>query len=109
MPLHNPPPPATVTEERSSTCNRTTVAVPGTIANDAEIIAANANRKGLTLWNLSTGSVKIECGAAPTATSFLVDIAPGGYYEFPKPMWQGAVRGLWSTAGGTGMLVREYV
>lgn len=108
MPLYNPPT-LTVAQDSSTTCNKTTVAVPATIANDAEVIAANPARKSLTLWNKSTGSVKVEKGAAPTADSFTADIAPNGYFEFPQPIWRGAVRGLWSAAGGTGLLVREDV
>lgn len=108
MPLYNPPI-VTALVEGSTACNPTVVSPPATITDAKELIAANPNRKGLAFWNNSTGYVKIQKGAAPTATSFYANIAPNGYFEFPQPIWRGAVQGLWSAAGGTGVNVSEDI
>ena len=106
MPLNNPVS-VTVSASTSGTATPTTVAVPANIANAAVLAAANANRKGLTLWNNSTGNVLIELGAAPTSTTYTAKINPGGYYELPFG-YTGQIQGLWDAAGGTGVLVREF-
>lgn len=106
MPLNNPTS-VTVNQPTSGTCNSNTVAVPANIANAAVLAAANASRKGLSLWNLSTGNVFVEFGTAPTATSYVVKLNPGGYYEIPYN-FTGQVQGLWDATGGTGVLVREF-
>lgn len=107
MPLYNPVLNFVVASDHAGTCTRTTVVVPANIANATELVAANANRKGLSLLNNSTGNVLIEFGAAPTATSYLVKLNSGGYYEVPYD-YTGQIQGLWDAAGGTGVLVREF-
>lgn len=108
MPLFNPVL-VTVSSPVSTSVTRSTVAVPANIANAVVLVAVNANRKTLTLLNRSTGTVYLEKGAAPTATVHAVAIAPGGYYEEPQPVFTGEFQGLWSAAGGDGVLVREGI
>ncbi len=40
-------------------------------------------------------------GSAP---NFDVKIASGTLYEFPKPIWNGEVWGVWDAAGGWAMI-----
>ncbi len=105
MPLNNP---SIISSSTSTTVTRATIAVPSDITVAQILVASNAARKGLTLWNNSTGNVFIELGAAPTALAYSVRLSPGGYYELPYH-YTGEIQGLWDAAGGTGVLVREFV
>ncbi len=92
-----------VAESTSTTSTPTTVA--STTANQI-ILAANASRKGATIWNNSTANLFIEFGAAATTSAFTAELSPGGYYEIPFK-YTGAISGIWSAVNGNA-LVREF-
>ena len=39
-------------------------------------------------------------GSGASETDYTVQIQPGGYYEFPAPLYLGNVDGIWSAANG---------
>lgn len=87
----------TVSEAKAATSTRTSVAGA---AVDTSILAANANRKGGTVFNDSTATLYLALGtAAASTTDFTVEILPRAYYELPAN-YTGAVRGIWSAAVG---------
>jgi hypothetical protein len=46
----------------------------------------------------------VKFGAAASTTSYTVQIAAGGYYEFPQPVYCGEVDGIWASANGAARL-----
>lgn len=101
MALYNPSS-VTVVESTSSTSTPSTVAAS---TSSQTIAAANANRKGLTIWNNSTANLYIDFDSAATASDAAVSIAAGGYFEMPFN-YTGIISGIWSAANGNA-LVRE--
>lgn len=74
----------------------TSVAAAGV---DTVLLAANANRKGASVWNDSaTATLLLKFGAGASAASFKVSISPGTGYELPYPVYTGAVNGFWTGA-----------
>lgn len=79
----------------------------GTLANVASsatsvtIFAANAAARGRAVYNDSTAVLylKFNSGAASTS-SYTVQVAAGGYFEFPQPLYGGVVTGIWAAANG---------
>lgn len=66
---------------------------------DAQLLAANANRRGFTVWNEGAGILYLSLGtAAASLTNYTVQIAAGGYYEAPFG-YTGEVRGIFGAAG----------
>ena len=64
------------------------------------LLAANANRKGATIYNDSTlNALKVSLGPTASATSFTVVIASSGYYEVPFG-YTGVITGIFATAIG---------
>lgn len=64
-----------------------------------EIVAANQNRRGVTVRNRSTAQLTLNTG---------VVLEPEGYYEAPFG-FTGSIAGIWSAAG-TGLAeVREFI
>ncbi|MBC7971537.1 MAG: hypothetical protein H7Z11_15685 [Verrucomicrobia bacterium] len=86
-----------------------TTATPTTVASSitsVAILAANAARKGATIWNASTATLYLDLDAAATAADYAAKLDPGGYYEVPYG-FTGALSGIWSAANGSA-LVREF-
>lgn len=69
-------------------------------ATSVTLQASNAARRGLLIFNDSTQILFVKFGAAASATSYTVQIAAGGYYEMPAPIYTGTVDGIWSSANG---------
>lgn len=64
---------------------------------------------GRTVFNDSTATLYLNFGGAASTTAFVVEIAPGAYYEFPAPPFPGEVYGIWSAANGAARLMWSWV
>lgn len=69
-------------------------------AADTQLLAANANRVGATIFNDSTAILYLKFGTGASTTSYTVQIGKNTYYEVPFD-YQGAINGYWSSAAGT--------
>lgn len=107
MPLNNSVLSLVIENEGSSSISKSTIPVPADITGAVQIVAANASRKGLSLWNASTGNILIEYGAAPTASAYAFKLNPNSYFELPYD-YKGVIQGLWDATGGNGLYVREF-
>lgn len=72
-----------------------------------QILAANAERKGATIWNHSAANLFLELGSKAALTAFALKITPGSYYELPFG-YSGRISGIWDAANGFAF-VREFV
>lgn len=68
-------------------------------ATSATLLAANTSRIGATIFNDSTATLYLKFGTTASATSYTVQILPGGYYEVPFG-YTGKIDGIWSAANG---------
>lgn len=86
--------------------NTSSVATPTSVASTATngvLLAANANRKGSTIYNSSTARLYVALGAVASLTAFTALLEAGGYYEVP--FWfTGAINGIWATANGNALI-----
>lgn len=73
--------------------------VPASLTS-VQLLAANPLRKVATCFNESTGILYLKFGAIASNSSYTVQIAPGGYYELPQPVYTGEVDGIWTIANG---------
>ena len=101
MPLVNPVP--TTQPSISSVATPTTVA---SAITSSPLLAANASRKGATIWNASTATLFVDFDAAASLTEYAARLDAGGFYEIPYG-FTGAISGIWSAANGNA-LVREF-
>lgn len=71
-------------------------------ATDVRIFAGRGDAGGRTVFNESSAILYLAFGSeAASLTSYTVQVAPGGYYEFPGGRFYGGeVRGIWATANG---------
>lgn len=69
------------------------------------LLAANASRRGLYIYNDSTANLFVKLGATASTTSFTVKLGPGDFWEMPtRPTYTGIVTGLWDAANGAARL-----
>lgn len=74
-------------------------------ASSVQLFAASLGTQlslpgGRTVFNDSTAVLYLKYGATASAADYTVQIAPGGYFEFPVPVYAGQVDGIWSAANG---------
>jgi hypothetical protein len=69
------------------------------------LLAANAARCGMTLWNDSTATLYIKWGSGASPTSCVVAVPRNGYYELPvfgnDNCYRGDIYGYWTAATGS--------
>lgn len=59
-----------------------------------------ASRRGGIVFNDSTAALNVKFGATASASSFTYRMLPGATLEFPSPIYQGIVDGIWDSANG---------
>lgn len=77
-----------------------TLANVASSASSVTLFAAAGNTSARTIWNDSTAVLYVKFGTTASTTSYTVQIAAGGYYEFPQPVFAGRVDGIWASANG---------
>lgn len=84
-----------------STCATGANASVAAATSDTLILAANANRRGATVYNdAALATLRLLLGStAASATNYTLPIAAGGYFEVPFG-YTGEVRGIWTLAVG---------
>jgi hypothetical protein len=76
-------------------------------ATSVSLLASNANARVRTAYNDSTAILYLKFGTTASTTSYTLQIPPNGYFEFPQPLYTGAVDGIWSAANGAVRLTEQ--
>jgi hypothetical protein len=78
-------------------------------ASSTAIIAANSNRKGLSISNISTAKLYLSFTNAATTANCFIEMAPGEFRLFDQQLiFANAIYGIWASANGAAQ-VTEYV
>lgn len=77
-----------------------TLANVASSATNVTVFAATQNINSRAVYNDSTAVLYLKFGATASTTSYTVQIAANGYYEFPQPVYAGQVDGIWASANG---------
>jgi len=72
------------------------------------ILAANAQRAGLSVYNSSSAELFLAPTASVTTQSFSYRVAPRAEFELPPPLYTGPIYGAWAAGGAGGAQVTEY-
>lgn len=68
-------------------------------ATSVNVVASNASRRGLTIYNDSTARVRLKFGTTASSTSFTYSVPAGAQWEMTVP-FTGAIDGIWDAANG---------
>jgi hypothetical protein len=78
-------------------------------ASSVTILAANANRRGVSIANDSTASLRLSFTSPATTTNAFIVLPPGSFILLDQQLIVGnAIYGIWTAANGTAQ-VTEYV
>lgn len=70
-------------------------------AGGVQLLASNANRKGMYVFNESTAVLYLAFAGSASASAYTVQVAANGFFEMPtSPIYTGAIFGIWSAANG---------
>ena len=72
-------------------------------ATSVAVFAAegDTNLLARSVFNDSAAILYLKFGATASTTSYTVQVPAFGYFEFPLPLYDGLVHGIWSSATGT--------
>ena len=86
----------------------TTTSIPGN-ASSVTILAANANRKGISIANDSTAILRLSFSSPATSGNAFIVMQPGSFLLLDQQLIvTNAIYGIWASATGTAQ-VTEYV
>jgi len=86
----------------------TTTSVNGS-ATSGLLLASNANRKGLSISNVSTSKLYLSFSTPATVANSFVEMQPGAFLLFDQQLIvSNAIYGIWTNANGTAQ-VTEFV
>ena len=70
-------------------------------ATSVALFPASGGVAARAVYNDSaSATLYLKYGETASATSYTVAIPAGGYFEFPRPAYDGLVHGIWSSATG---------
>lgn len=86
----------------------TTTSVASSISS-VTILAANVNRKGFSISNISTENLYLSFTSPATIANCFIEVPPGAFILLDQQLIvTSAIYGIWSSANGTAQ-VTEYV
>jgi hypothetical protein len=78
-------------------------------ATSVTVLAANANRKGLSISNISTSKLYLSFSTPATTANCFIEVPSGAFLLLDQQMIIGsAIYGIWASANGA-VQVTEYV
>ena len=87
----------TVTSAPTASATATHSNVTGT-GSSVTLLAANASRKGYSLWNDSAVAAVVKLASGASATSGAFPLRAGAYYESPAGFnYTGIITGIWAS------------
>jgi hypothetical protein len=89
---------------RGAAASTATLSNVAASATNVTLLSSNSSRLGAMVFNDSSATLSLKFGATATSTSFTVQVPPGGYFEFPQPIYTGIVDGIWDSATGNARL-----
>lgn len=81
-----------------------TLANVASSASSVTLFSAAGNTNSRAIFNDSTAVLYVKFGTTASTSSYTVQIAASGYYEFPQPVFAGRVDGIWASANGSARL-----
>lgn len=65
-------------------------------SSNTSLLGSTSGRLGVIVYNDSTAILYLKYGTTASTTSFTVIIPAGGTWEMPRPIYTGAIDGIWS-------------
>lgn len=76
------------------------VSVVASTVGTVTLAASQTRRVALSIYNASVNPLFMKLGASASTASYTLMMVGSGYYELPRPIYNGIVTGIWQTANG---------
>lgn len=85
-----------------SSINKQAATLANVASSDSSVtlFSANSGAVGRAVFNDSTAVLYLKFGTTASTSSYTVQLAASGYFEFPQPLYGGRVDGIWASANG---------
>jgi hypothetical protein len=93
---------------KEASCSSATLSSVASSASSVALLASNSARRGMLVFNDSTAVLFLAYAATATTSAYTVQITPNGYWEMPKPIYPGAISGIWASANGNLRITELY-
>jgi hypothetical protein len=77
-----------------------TASVASSASSTTLFAAGTGAANGRAVYNDSTAVLYLKFGAVASVSSYTVQVAAGGFFEFPVPLYNGQVDGIWASTNG---------
>lgn len=91
----------------ANTVSTSTEVIVTSAAVDTELLPANPDRKGGSIFNAADKILYVKYGTGASPTSYKTQIAPGGFWAFPLPIYTGVINGIWEAAPTGDAIISE--
>ena len=97
-------------EFKPATTGSCTFSTVASAATSTSLLAANAKRKGGSVFNTDANAlcIRMDGGTATTTTGFNVRLVQNAYFEIPFG-YTGAITGIWEADGAGAANIAEFV
>jgi hypothetical protein len=93
---------------KEASCSSATLSSVASSASSVTLLSSNSARRGMLVFNDSTAVLYLAYAATATTSAYTVQITPNGYWEMPKPIYPGAISGIWASANGNLRITELY-
>lgn len=69
-------------------------------ASSVQLFASNPEATARSIYNDSSAALYVKFGTTASSSSFVVKLNAGDLFEFPLPLYDGVVHGIWTSATG---------
>ena len=83
------------------------VSVVASTVGTVTLASANTRRVDLAIYNASNNPLFMRLGASATTASYTLMMVASGYYELPRPVYNGIITGIWQSANGSAYITEN--
>jgi len=84
-----------------------TITSVASTTSTVQVLAANETLNSATFYNASTQICYLSFDASATSSHYSVQIAAGGTFSLPQPVFNGVISATWASANGN-LIVTTY-
>jgi hypothetical protein len=93
--------------EDSLTADAATLSNVADQDTNIQLLASNANRRGVIIHNDSPGILYVKYGTTASTTSYTYKIAADGTWDMPMPIYTGQIDGIWTSSASGSARITE--
>jgi len=91
----------------NASASTSTISRVGAASSNTSLVAANASRIQIILFNDSNKSAFVKYGTSASSTSFSIKMPPESHHFIDGPVYSGAIDAIWESGATGAMQITE--